>query len=45
MKLRLWHEVAVLPEQSRAFEYVNCHPASGVPECVPADSVEQACLD
>jgi aldoxime dehydratase len=40
MKLRLWHEVAVLPEQDAGFEYVNCHPATGLLRCLPAKSVE-----
>lgn len=30
LSLRLWHEVAVLPEQRQRFEYLNCHPATGL---------------
>ncbi|ROL68811.1 hypothetical protein BK634_13580 [Pseudomonas chlororaphis] len=30
IKLRLWHEVAVLPTQGQVFEYINCHPATGL---------------
>jgi len=29
-KLRTWHEVSVLKQGEAAFEYVNCHPATGV---------------
>mgnify|MGYP003412113932 CR=1 FL=1 len=28
--LRLWHEVLVLPAQGQVFEYLNCHPATGL---------------
>ena len=30
LKLRLWHEVAVLPDGQQIFEYVNCHSATGL---------------
>lgn len=30
MRLRLWHEVYVLPGGGDAFEYVNCHPDTGL---------------
>ncbi|MGA8708130.1 MAG: phenylacetaldoxime dehydratase family protein [Steroidobacteraceae bacterium] len=30
MKLRLWHEVMVLPEDAQSFEYVNCHSRTGL---------------
>lgn len=30
MRLRLWHEVAVLEPADQFFEYVNCHPATGM---------------
>lgn len=31
MRLRLWHEVFVLPEgEGHRFEYLNCHPATGL---------------
>jgi aldoxime dehydratase len=28
--LRLWHEVSVLPGAGQLFEYVNCHPSTGL---------------
>lgn len=30
MKLRLWHEVGVLAADNPAFEYINCHPDTGL---------------
>ena len=30
VRLRLWHEVSVLPAADQFFEYVNCHPDSGL---------------
>lgn len=30
LKLRLWHEVGVLAQQSQFFEYLNCHSATGL---------------
>jgi aldoxime dehydratase len=30
MKLELWHEVSVLPSAGQVFEYVNCHPMTGL---------------
>jgi len=30
MRLRLWHEVYVLPEHAGRFEYLNCHPDTGL---------------
>jgi aldoxime dehydratase len=30
LKLKLWHEVAVLPAAGQVFEYVNCHPGTGL---------------
>ena len=29
-ELRTWHEVYVLPEGGQVFEYVNCHPETGL---------------
>lgn len=29
-QLRTWHEVYVLPEGDQRFEYLNCHPETGV---------------
>lgn len=39
MRLRLWHEVFVLPAQGgHEFEYVNCHPATGlIPFIAPSE--------
>jgi hypothetical protein len=30
LKLKLWHEVSVLPSTDQLFEYVNCHPDTGL---------------
>ncbi len=30
MKLRLWHEVTALPNEGCEFEYINCHPDTGL---------------
>lgn len=30
LKLRLWHEVSVLPAGGQVFEYINCHPETGL---------------
>ncbi|QGX91135.1 phenylacetaldoxime dehydratase family protein [Tatumella sp. TA1] len=30
IKLRLWHEISVIPAQSQYFEYINCHPNTGL---------------
>jgi aldoxime dehydratase len=30
IRLRLWHEVFVLPRAAGRFEYVNCHPGTGL---------------
>lgn len=30
MKLQLWHEVSVLPQKGAEFEYINCHPNTGL---------------
>jgi aldoxime dehydratase len=30
MRLRLWHEVFVLPRGAGRFEYLNCHPGTGL---------------
>lgn len=30
LALRLWHEVAVLPQHGQCFEYLNCHGATGL---------------
>jgi hypothetical protein len=29
-QLRTWHEVFILPEGDQCFEYVNCHPSTGL---------------
>ncbi|MGH8241542.1 MAG: phenylacetaldoxime dehydratase family protein, partial [Steroidobacteraceae bacterium] len=40
MRLRLWHEVFVLPAGGgHSFEYLNCHPATGlIPFLPPVES-------
>lgn len=30
IQLRLYHEIAVIPAQAQFFEYLNCHPGSGL---------------
>ena len=30
VQLRLWHQVAILPPASPPFEYLNCHPQTGL---------------
>lgn len=30
ISLRLYHEVAVIPADAQCFEYINCHPGSGL---------------
>jgi aldoxime dehydratase len=30
LKLKLWHEVSVLPAVGQTFEYLNCHPETGL---------------
>jgi aldoxime dehydratase len=41
-KLRLYHEVTVARADEQFFEYLNCHPQTGmlnaVPPAVPAQS-------
>jgi heme-degrading monooxygenase HmoA len=39
LKLRLWHEVAVLPGAGQTFEYVNCHPDTGLLPYFPSEEV------
>nr|WP_249213463.1 phenylacetaldoxime dehydratase family protein [Tatumella sp. JGM118] len=28
--LRLWHEIIVVPASAQHFEYINCHPDTGL---------------
>lgn len=30
IKLRLYHEVSVIPSGAQFFEYINCYPGSGL---------------
>ena len=30
LRLKLWHEVSVLPAAGQLFEYINCHPGTGL---------------
>jgi hypothetical protein len=36
LELRLWHEVSVLPGAGQVFDYVNCHPQTGLIPYFPA---------
>lgn len=37
LKLKLWHEVSVLPAANQIFEYVNCHPETGLLPYFPSE--------
>jgi aldoxime dehydratase len=37
LKLKLWHEVSVLPAAGQVFEYINCHPGTGLLPYFPAE--------
>jgi aldoxime dehydratase len=37
LKLKLWHEVSVLPAADQVFEYVNCHPGTGLLPYFPSE--------
>ena len=37
LKLKLWHEVSVLPAASQVFEYINCHPGTGLLPYFPSE--------
>lgn len=37
LKLKLWHEVSVLPATGQVFEYVNCHPGTGLLPYFPSE--------
>jgi len=39
LKLRLWHEVSVLPAAGQLFEYINCHPGTGLLPYFPSEEV------
>lgn len=39
LDLRLWHEVSVLPGAGQVFEYLNCHPQTGLLPWFAADAV------
>ena len=36
LKLKLWHEVSVLPATQQTFEYINCRPETGLLAYFPA---------
>ena len=36
LKLKLWHEVSVLPATQQTFEYINCHAETGLLAYFPA---------
>lgn len=35
--LRLWHEIVVVPPDAQYFEYINCHPATGLLAQTPGE--------
>jgi aldoxime dehydratase len=37
LSLRLWHEVVVLPSHEQHFEYLNCHPQTGLSGIFPSN--------
>jgi aldoxime dehydratase len=37
LKLKLWHEVSVLPAADQVFEYINCHPDTGLLPYFPSE--------
>ena len=37
LDLRLWHEVSVLPGAGQVFDYINCHPETGLIPYFPAE--------
>jgi aldoxime dehydratase len=39
LKLRLWHEVSVLPSDGQVFEYVNCNRETGLLPYFPAEDL------
>jgi hypothetical protein len=39
LKLKLWHEVSVLPSTDQVFEYVNCHPNTGLLPYFPTAAI------
>jgi len=40
LKLKLWHEVSVLPHTGQVFEYINCHPQTGLLPYFPSIEVK-----
>jgi aldoxime dehydratase len=40
LKLKLWHEVSVLPAADQVFEYINCHPETGLLPYFPSTEVQ-----
>jgi aldoxime dehydratase len=41
LKLKLWHEVSVLPSTDQVFEYVNCHPDTGLLPYFPSVEISE----
>ncbi|HTY54132.1 MAG TPA: phenylacetaldoxime dehydratase family protein [Candidatus Binataceae bacterium] len=39
-KLRLWHEVCVLPGAGQVFEYINCDPQTGLLPYFPSEQIQ-----
>jgi hypothetical protein len=40
LKLKLWHEVSVRPTAGQIFEYINCHPQTGLLPYFPSTEVQ-----
>lgn len=39
LKLKLWHEVSVLPSAGQVFEYINCHSGTGLLPYFPSTEI------
>jgi aldoxime dehydratase len=39
LTLKLWHEVSVLAAADQVFEYINCHPETGLLPYLPSTEV------
>ena len=36
-ELKLWHEVSITPAAGQVFEYINCHPGTGLLPYFPSE--------
>jgi aldoxime dehydratase len=41
LKLKLWHEVSVLPSPGQVFEYINCHAETGLLPYFPSTEISK----